>query len=693
MSNSWMDQINKSKKFKEKSVTHGRKVYSLYEDNRDANAVWIKKANFFYANVNILKESLFNSLPKADVSRMQKGNFLADDARVAAIIVERGLNYEMKCAPNFEEAIKSAILDRLVPGMGQVWIKFDIDQEEQTLEVEGGEPTTSKVPVQGTERISVEHVHWEDFFYQPCRLWSKCGWVGRKLYFTKEELIERWGEDAVSKVGDCTKKSDTDLDPAEIDEGKYVVYEIWDKKSKQVIFTGAGEEVLEKQDDPYQLKDFYPCPEPLMANLTTNKFLPITDYHIAEDQYSVLNQLYARINLIIKAVKVAGMYNSESMDIQRMLTSEENVLIPVDSWAMMAENGGVSANIEWYPVEKIVTVLQTLQAQFEAAKAMLYEITGMSDIIRGATNQYETKGAQEIKAQFASVRMNGYQRNVAIFVRDVMRIMSELMCQLYSIEKLKKIVGELAPPDMEHAEAAVGILRDDVLSMYNVDIQANSLTQADWALEKGQRMEVVQTLGSMLQATVGMAAQAPQIVPLAVQMIKFAIAGFKGASEFEGYVDQILDDMLQEQQKAKTDPQPPKPSPEEQKAQGEMQKMQMQGQMDQQRFEMEQQGKQADMAMKQQEQQQNMSMEERKMGMELEMKQAELVHKTRMYELEIQMKLLELQLKEKESQISLLTKEATAQQGLDHADQKNRQSLEQQKAQAKLKPDPAKKDK
>lgn len=690
----WMDQINKSIKFKQKATDHGRKVYALYQDDRDQNSTWIKKANFFYANVNILKESLFNSLPKADVSRMQRGNFLADDARVAALIVERGLTYEVKCAPNFEEAVKGAILDRLVPGMGQVWIKFDIDQEEQTTEVEGGDPEVTKVPVPGSEVISVEHVFWEDFFYQPCRVWSKCGWVARRLYFTKEELVERWGDNAIDKVGDVTKKSDNTLTPDEINEGKFPVYEIWDRKKKQVIFCGGGEENLEVQDDPYQLKNFYPCPEPLIANLTTNKYLPITDYHIAEDQYAVLNTLYARINLIVKAVKVAGIYNAEAMSIQQMLSDEENTLIPCDSWSMMAENGGVSGNIEWFPVEKIVTTLTTLQAQFEQAKSMLYEITGMSDIIRGATNQYETKGAQEIKAQFASVRMNGYQRTVAQFVRDVMRIMAELMCQLYSVEKLQKIVGELPPPDMPHAEAAVAILRDDVLSSYNVDIQANSLTQADWALEKGQRMEVVQTLGQMLQATVSMAGEAPQIVPLAVQMIKFAIAGFKGASEFEGYVDQILDDMLREQQEAKANPKPPQPSPEEQKAQGEMQKLQAEGQMEQQRFQMEQQSKEADLNLKQQEMQMKMAMEEKHMQMDLVMKQAELAHQQKMYEMELQMKTMEMQMKEQEAAMNLQIKEATARQGLEHTAAAGEQKLEQQKAQADAKPAPApKKDK
>src|SRR5690606_40090888 len=92
--------------------------------------------------------------------------------------------------------------------------------------------------------------------------------------------------------------------------------------------------------------------------------------------------------------------------------------------------------IDWYPVEQVATVLQHLYSAFEATKGLLFEITGMSDIVRGASNQYETAAAQQIKAQFASVRMNGYQRDVAKFVAKILNIMSEMFTQLYSEQKI-----------------------------------------------------------------------------------------------------------------------------------------------------------------------------------------------------------------------------------------------------------------
>ena len=606
---SWDARIDRAERFLEKAHTHGRKVYQRYKDDRSDDIFGdFKKVNLFYSNVNTLRESLFNSMPKPDVSRIQRGDFEDDASRVAALIMQRGLTYEINCAEAFDEAISSAIIERLVPGIGQVWITFD-----------------------ASEQIKVESIYWEDFLYEPCRRWSKCGWVGRRVHLSKKEFTNAYGAEKLKKIGE-KEASDGSLTPAEINKDKICVYEIWDKRTKKVFHISKGLETpLKELDDPYQLRGFFPCPRPLIANVDTTAFLPVTDYHLAQDQYQQLDVLYGRIDLIVKAVKVAGLYDAANADIARMLEGAENTLIPVDNWAMHAERGGTRGQIDWFPVEQVASVLQQLHSSFEAIKAMLYEVTGMSDIIRGAGSEYETAAAQQIKAQFASVRMNGYQRDVARFVRDVMRIMGEMFTQLYSDEKILQIVGTLAPDDMELLPQAAQILRNDMLSKYKIDIQSNSLTQADWALEKEQRMEVVQTLGQMLGQTQQMAMESPEMAMLGVQLIKFAIAGYKAGTELEGWIDKQLDSMAQAAQERVKNPQPPEPSPEEKKAQADLQKMQMEAQLDQQRAQMD-----------------------------IQIKQFELQHKQQMAALEIQIKQMELAMKQQESELKIQSKREEA---------------------------------
>lgn len=635
----WDTRIDKAEKFLEKAHTHGQKVYKRYKDDRnDDNTGNFKKVNLFYSNVNTLKESLFNSMPKPEVSRVQRGDFEDDASRVAALIMQRGLTYEINCAEAFDEAISSAIIERLVPGLGQVWITF---------EAEAGVPNS--------EQIKVDSVYWEDFLYEPCRKWSKCGWVARRVHLSKKDFLASYGEEMLKKIGEKEGEKGA-LTPSEINKDKICVYEIWDKRSKKVFHISKGLDApLKTLDDPYELRGFFPCPRPLIANVDTTAFLPVTDYHLAQDQYQQLDILYGRIDLIVKAIKVAGLYDGANTNIARMLEGAENTLIPVDNWAMHAERGGARGQIDWFPVEQVATVLQSLHASFEAVKAMLYEVTGMSDIIRGASSEYETAAAQEIKAQFASVRMNGYQRDVARFVRDVMRIMGEMFTQLYSDEKIMQIVGNLAPDDMQILPQAAQILRNDMMSKYKIDIQSNSLTQADWAMEKEQRMEVVQTLGQMIGQVQQMAAESPEMAMLGVHMIKFAIAGYKAGTELEGWVDKQLDSMAQAAQERAKNPPPPEPTADEKKAEADIKKMQMDAQLDQQRAQMEMQIKQAEAAMKQQ------------------MMQFDLQHRQQIAQMEMQIKSMELQIKQREMELSLEGKVISTQMDLQAQAAKNEQ--------------------
>lgn len=606
--NPWERKLEKSEKFLDKAHTHGRKVYKRYMDVREETKSKDQQANFFFSNVNTLRASLFNSLPTPEVSRIQKGDFQNDVSRVAALITQRSLTYEVHCAVDFSEAVKMAIIDRLVPGVGVAWVSY--------LE---------------SEAVAVTHVKWDDFLYDPQRLWSKVRWVARRLHLSSEDMEEAYGEKADfagegnSNDGSATTKQECsdDLSPKELTENTYVVYEIWDKKTRKVyhIYKGRKEPLLEI-DDPLQLKDFFPCPRPMFANISPNALLPMTDYYIAQDQYIQLDVIYARIQAIVSAIKVAGLYDSENPSIVGLLTAADNKMIPVPNWAMHREAGGTAGQIEWYPVEQIATVLRELYSSFEGTKAILYEITGMSDILRGASSPYETKGAQEIKAQFASVRLNDYQSDVAIFVRDLLRIIAEIVTQLYSEEKLAKIVGELPENDRQYAPAAFQLLRDDKLMGYNVDIQANSLTQADWALEKEQKVEVVQTVGAMIAQIAQVAQQAPQLTTLGIQLVKFAITGFKSGVELESWIDTELDKMMRQQQEAEQNPQPKEPTPEEQKAQAEVQKIQMESEAKQKELEQKSQYEQMKMAMEQQMNQQKLAFEKEMGQLKLMLQQA-----------------------------------------------------------------------
>lgn len=623
--NPWPRRLQAWNKFSEKFHERGCHIEARYQDDREAEAAGrpsmlgdtgIKKVNLFYSNTTVIKESLYNSLPKPEVTRLHKGEVENEPARVAASIMERGLTYEVHCAKYFDQAVKSAILDRLVPGLGILWVSFVPPEGTQPATYEapaapqapptgiqpsaaaqmplpipppgsspqgqppGAPPQAGAPPVPPApkkqagltpqppgkpEEITVDIVYWKDFIYEPQKAWEQVNWAGRILHVDMEEAKKRWGDKVLAAGPDKDRSVGMSVAQDQVDAGKVCVIQMWDKKKKRVLHLTKGGEILDDNPDPYQLTNFWPFPKPLCASPPTSKFLPIPDYYIAQDQYMEMDILYARINLIIEAVRVAGCYDAATPAIGRMLDGTENKLIPVDNWAMFAEKGGVQGSISWYPVETITAVLQTLTSTYEFMKTQLFEVTGMADIIRGSSNQYETAKAQQIKAQFASVRMNAYQRDVAFFVRDTLRVIAEMMAQLYSDEKLSKVCGLLPQEDQPHVPAALALLRSDFLTKYTIDIQADSLTQADWALEQEQRLGFVEVLSGYLQSAIPAMESQPAMGPLIAQMVKFAIVGFKGSAELEGAIDAAIKQLEAAQQQAAQQGQ--KPTPEEIKAQ------------------------------------------------------------------------------------------------------------------------------
>lgn len=567
--NPWPTRLGAWKNFSEKFHDRGSKIEARYEDERDANNMTVglgmndaggKRVNMFYSNTTVIKESLFNSLPKPSVNRLHFGEWDNDVARVAALIVQRGLNYQVQTAPHFEMAVKNAILDRLVPGLGTVWIEF-VPGKPAIVDAQG---ITTKQATPG--HLAILPVYWKELLWDPARTWEESTWVGRILHPSVKDAKARWGENAISepnKVG----QSAMGVEEA-MRAGKVCIYQIWDKDTRTVIHMTPEGNVLSTDHDPYQLSNFFPTPKPLIASPPTRKFLPLPDYYMAQDQYLMMDVLYARINLIIEAVKVAGVYDASQPSIGRMLGGTENKLIPVDNWAMFAERGGLKGTIDWFPIAEIVTALRELTNAYAFIKSQLYEVTGMSDITRGSSNQYETAAAQQIKAQFASVRLNGYQRDTAKFVSETLNIMAELMVQLYGKEELSKVCGQLPVSDQEFVDPALALLQNDFLTQCSIKIESDSLTQADWGLEQQQRMAYVQALSQFIQSALPVAQQSPAVAPLLAEIARFATVGFKGSSELEGALDNTLK-TLQEAAK-----QPPKPDPAQIKAEQEGKKMQ-----------------------------------------------------------------------------------------------------------------------
>src|SRR5262249_47121009 len=169
-------------------------------------------------------------------------------------------------------------------------------------------------------------------------------------------------------------------------EGKYIVWELWDKQNDQVCFLSPSAKVPLRIEAPFiSLKDFWPTPRPLWATMTGDSTIPIPDYKYYQDQAEEINDLTRRIGKMTDSLKLVGFYpkgSEATEEIEKALNpGVENKMIGVEAWAAFAEKGGVQS-IVFLPLKD---VLAAIQGCVELRKQLIqdvYEITGLSDIMR-----------------------------------------------------------------------------------------------------------------------------------------------------------------------------------------------------------------------------------------------------------------------------------------------------------------------
>jgi hypothetical protein len=633
----WDAEIRAAEKALAKYHDSARKVVQRYIDERDAinsNQKWF---NIFNTNVGILESSLYANIPTVDVSR--KFTDMDDDvARVAGTILQRCIQQDMSepdC--DFDQVMRQTVSDRLISGLGTAWLRLETETGPQ----EGGAVDEEGNPLEQItyQEVCVDYVYWEDFLWSPCRVWAERRWVARRVPMTRDQLVERWGEERGKQIPlDYGIKQIKDkLDTESMILQRACVYEIWDIEKRQVIWFSKGYNsgLIEVQDDPLQLHDrFEPCPKPLFANLTTSRCLPKPDFAMIQDQYNELDEVNNRISLLVIACKCVGVYDRSADGIQRMLTEGyDNTLIPVDNWAMFAEKGGVKGQVDWLPLDVVVQALGQLNAHREAIKGQIYELTGINDIVHGNTKASETLGAQELKSKYASVRIQKLQDEVTRFAEDILQIKAQMLTKHVDANIMLQMANVMFidPNDQQFIQDSMALLKGDAERMeWRITIQSDAMAQIDYARQKTERSEFMTAVATFLQSASTVGQGQPELVPLMLELLKFGVAGFRISKEIEGTFDRYIKEFnaqIEQQKNA-----PPQPDPE-------VEKVKMELDMKQQEMGMKQQEKQSDMIMKQQEQQADLTMQQEEHQMKMQQMQQEFALKMQQLQAEFNLKM------------------------------------------------------
>lgn len=657
--------------------TDGRLVLSSY-----------KTFNILWSNIQTLQPALYSRMPKPDVSRVHKDrNPVARAAAVILERATRGeirtsgFDNGMRSArDDYLLGSRGQLWVRYVPTYGeekqdQIFLQ-DVEPDNPQNDADAGEtqdqepdeadvneasepeepqyampdgsplPDGAKVlqspdgrpyindgePYQPVvaECVEIEHINWRDFGHTPAPKWEKVRAVWKREQLTREQLIDRFGKEkgdavALTRVlvnikneeardyGDAFKRAE--------------VFEIWDKPSGKVIWISPGykDGPLDEKDDPLHLEGFFPCPRPLYGTLTTDSLIPVTDYDEYATQAEEIDRITQRIVLLTKAMKVAGVYAADIGDqLQRIIDGNENMMVPVDSWAAFAEKGGLAGMISYLPIKEIAAAIASLNSQRQQAIQDLYQITGLSDIIRGQTDPRETATAQNIKGRFASMRLTERQATVSRFAVEVVKIVAEIIAEHFSEETLWEISGwehtdearaldkaeadwlkqaqayqqammaqatatlpmatgqapmasgisgssqpmsgpagspptgmpgtstppmpqppqgDKPPNSREAFAAAIALIRDEKLRNFAIDIETDSMVFDDQQQDQQGRVQLVQAVGGYLQQALPAAQMYPAAAPVLLELMMFALRGFKTGRSLEAMFEQLEDEL------------------------------------------------------------------------------------------------------------------------------------------------------
>ena len=659
----WLNVVSTyDNEFKKWEARTTKIVKRYRDDNRSQHTNETAKFNILWSNVQTLIPAVYAKLPKAVAKRRFGDNDQV--GRVAAQLIERALDFEIEHYPDFRATMKHAVEDRFLGGRGVAWVRYEPHVRQQDVP-EDGLQVTEDVENEGAEGQTPEgapdldytageepqeeieyecaptdYVHWKDFGHSVARTWEEVTCVWRWVYMSREALIERFGEKTGKKIAlDSGPETLTNYGQSNKERTRAKICELWCKDSGKVYwFSKNNPEMIDERDDPLELEGFFPCCEPLYSTTTSDTLVPVPDFILYQDQANELDILSDRIDGLVKALRVRGVYDASQPSLQRLLTEgENNALIPVDKWMAFSEKGGLKGSIDLLPLDVLSNALLQCYRAREDIKAQIYEITGISDIIRGASRASETATAQQIKGQYAGLRLRSMQEEVALFASGLIRLKAQIICTKFQPKTILEYSAaeQMSEADQALVPEALMLIQDNPLRNFRIEVDSDSLVQLDDQQAKKDRVEFLTAFGGLMREALPVGQQSPELIPMIVELMKFGIGAFKQAAPIEGALDQALQKMKQAQAQAAMNPKPAPQDPEmikiqaaqqleqakmQASAQGEQMRMQADSQAAQLKAQIDTQMHQAKIQADMQLAQMQAQIDEQKMQHEMQMK-------------------------------------------------------------------------
>ena len=423
----WTKEIENADRYEKKWRDEADANFTIYNNESQRE----DRYNVFWSNTQTLRPLLFSRLPKTNITQ----RFLDSNEtnRVASEMMERSIDLYLKDS-DAETVISKCRDDFLIGGRGVARVCYDpeneVKLEDGTIEMDPSE-----------KKCRIEYVDWKDFRMSTDKEWCNVQWIAFRHYKNRDELIEDFGK----KKADAVQLNATRLtDIKNRNESNELfkmaeVWEVWDKESGSVLFLtlGGGGVLLSNEEDPYNLKNFFPIASPLGSNSNPVDLRPIPLYRQYKTQAEELNVIDTRIRSLVEQCKVTGIYSSiaEGSDMEALFNGNDGSFTPMRSTG----NQKVQDLVMFKPLGEIIGTIGQLNDRKDRVIFSIRDITGISDIVRGVTTASETATAQQLKGNFAISRIQPLQKELEFWVRDLIRLLCELTVENYSVKELAEM--------------------------------------------------------------------------------------------------------------------------------------------------------------------------------------------------------------------------------------------------------------
>ena len=569
----WLSEIEAAKRREKDYRKQGVRVREIYDGTKSDTTPF----NVLFSNTETISPSLYSAVPRPVVQRRFKDD--APAAEAAAKAAQRMLEFQLDTNVDgyetFNDGMKAIVLDALLPGRGVACVKYDYEAKGDVLK---------------SQLICLESKSWNRVLFGYARKWSKVPWLAFEIDVDKEEATALFGKEKAAKMRYSTDAEDTEnehggkrnRDEESMGERKLArVYQIWDKAGGRMVRYVSSDYpwgYLKEEPDSLGLTGFYPTPKPLQFIEKTDDLVPTSMYTLYENQARELNRITTRINKLVDAMKARGLYDATlDGDLQNLMEAEENELIPAGKELGAVSEKGLNAAIWFMPLDVLQKTLQQLYVSREQTKQVIYEIIGISDILRGTSKASETLGAQQIKNQWGSLRLKPKQAEVQRYARDLLRIMLEIAAKHLTEDQWAEMTGlpyltqqqaqQLVATaaqvkqaamrgDQQAAqqykqmveqskqtvtwEAVLGTLKNDLQRAFKVDIETNSTVEPEAVEDQKNVTELMTALGQFLQSVGPLVLNGSMPFEVAQSMMLAISRRFRFGSEIEQYLRQMM---------------------------------------------------------------------------------------------------------------------------------------------------------